>query len=102
MQERLTVIQVHLVFYATFLRHSSTECSVMPVEIGVKYISPDSPEPKGPLLWIVLFRSPHMFSVWFSHGIGIATTISILWSLNHLCVELDACIASRPCWKIQI
>lgn len=48
---------------------ATTESSIMLEEIGEK--SPQysiSPEPKGPLLWSLLFSSPHRFLMRFRPG----------------------------------
>lgn len=50
----------------------------------------------------VRFRSSHRFSTRLGQETGTVTASSILWSLNHFCGNLDACMASLPSWKIQL
>lgn len=57
----------------------------------------------GPRLCTLLFSSAHMFLVQFRSGIWVDYVKRlILWSLNHLCVDLDTCFEASSCWKIQL
>lgn len=57
---------------------------------------------QGHLLCTALFRSPHRCSIWFSSGLWLGhskTLIFFRWS--HAFVDLNVCFSLLSCWKVK-